>query len=158
AIAENGHVISVKSAFRDLSKNKGDLVPREVGVHGASTFMGFCNRHDTVMFRPIEAETVALTSHTCFLLAFRTLAFELFEKRAALRLTEIQRDLDKGQPFERQCEIQYYLHVHREGMLRGLADLQRWKACYDAAFFEQRFDSFRFLGVAFSKILPVLGC
>jgi hypothetical protein len=158
AIADNGHVISAKSAFRDLIKNHGQHVPREVGVHDASTFMGFCNRHDTTMFRAVEAGTVALTQKTCFLLAFRTLAFELFEKQAQLRQLEVQRDLDKGRPFEDQCYIQQSLHVYREGIVRGLADLQQWKAAYDAAFLEQQFDAFRFFGVAFGGILPVVGC
>ena len=81
AIAERGHVISAKSAFKDMVKNDGQLVPRKVGIHDASTFMGFCDRHDTTMFRAAEASTVALTQTTCFLLAFRALAFELFQKR-----------------------------------------------------------------------------
>jgi hypothetical protein len=157
AIAENGHVISVKSAFRDLAKNEGRLLPREVGVRDASTFMGFCNKHDTAMFRAVEAGPVTLTQKTCFLLSFRTIAYELFQKRAVLRHIEIQRDLDKGRPFEHQCEIQEHLHAVREGMLRALADLERWKTAYDAAFSERRFDAFKFYGVAFSDILPVVG-
>ena len=158
AVAENGHVISVKTAFRDLPKNAGRLVPGEIGVHHASTFMGFCNKHDTAMFRAVERGVVALTPYTCFLLAFRALAFELFEKRAALRLIEVQRDLDKGRPFEYQCQMQQFLHTKREGMLRALADLERWKASYDAAFLEHRFETFRFLAAAFSETLPVVGC
>jgi hypothetical protein len=157
-IAESGHVISAKAAFKDLVKNDGRLVPREVGVHDASTFMGFCNKHDTAMFRAVEAGDVALTQKTCFLLSFRTLAFELFEKQAALRHVEIERDFDKGRPFEDQCYIQQHLHFYREGILRGLSDLQQWKAVYDTAFIEQQFNAFRFFGVAFSGILPVVGC
>jgi hypothetical protein len=123
AIAESGHVISAKSAFTDLARNEGQLVPREVGVHDASTFMGFCNRHDAAMFRAAEAGAVALTQKTCFLLAFRALAFELFEKQAQLRHLEVLRDADKGRPFEDQCYIQHYLHLRREGVVRGLSDL-----------------------------------
>ena len=158
AVAENGHVISVKTAFKDLAKNAGRLVPGEIGVRHASTFMGFCNKHDTAMFRAVETGVVALTPYTCFLLAFRALAFELFEKRAALRQIEVQQHLDKGRPFELQCEIQQFLHFKREGILRGLADLERWKASYDAAFLEQRVETFRCLGVAFNDALPVVGC
>jgi hypothetical protein len=75
-----------------------------------------------------------------------------------LRQIEIQRDLDKGRPFEHQCAIQEHLHAYRAGIGRALADLERWKTAYDAAFAEQRFDTFKFFGVAFSDILPVVGC
>jgi hypothetical protein len=158
AIAENGQVISAKSAFRDLVKNDWQLVPREVGIHDASTFMGFCNRHDAAMFRAVEAGTIVLEQKTCFLLAFRALAFELFEKQAQFRHLEVLRDTDKGRPFEDQCYIQSYLHYRREGIVRGLADIQQWKAAYDAAFVEQQFDAFSFVGVVFSCPLPVVCC
>lgn len=151
-------MISVISAFRDLAKNEGSLIPREVGIRDASTFMGFCNKHDTAMFRAVEAGPIALTQETCFLLSFRTVAYELFQKRAALRQIEIQRDLDKGSLFEHQCEIQQHLHFYREGIVRALTDLERWKTAYDTAFSENGFEAFSFFGVAFSDILPVVGC
>jgi hypothetical protein len=141
-----------------MAKNDGKLVPREVGIHDASTFMGFCERHDTTMFRTAEAGTVALTQTTCFLLAFRALAFELFQKEAEFRHLEVLRDCDNGRPFEDQCYLQNYLHYRCEGIVRALADLRQWKAAYDAAFLEHRFEAFRFVGVAFSGILPVVCC
>jgi hypothetical protein len=87
-----------------------------------------------------------------------TLAFELFEKRAALRNVEIQRELDRGQPFERQCQIQHHVYLIREGTVRALADLERWKNACDRAFSEERFEAVRFFGVVFSEVLPVVGC
>ena len=158
AIAERGHVISAKSAFKDMAKNDGQLVPRKVGINDASTFMGFCDRHDTTMFRAAEAGTVALTQTTCFLLAFHALAFELFQKEAQFRHLEVLRDRDNGRPFEDQCDIQHYLHYRREGVVRAVDGLRRWKAACDAAYLEQQFDAFRFAGAAFSGILPVVCC
>ena len=158
AIAENGHVISVKSAFHDLYKNAGKLAPSKVGVRSASTFMGFCNRHDTEMFRPVETQSVTLTPETCFLLGFRAISYERLAKQAALGAMEVQREADKGAPFDIQCQIQEYLHIYREGLVRGLADTKRWKAQYDEAFRERQFDICRFYGVEYSEVLPVVGC
>ena len=61
AIAEKGHVISAKSAAQDLVKNHGAFVPRKVGVRSASTFMGFCKKHDNSMFHPVEKPSVSLS-------------------------------------------------------------------------------------------------
>lgn len=158
ALAEDGHVISIKAAFENIFRNQGAIVPSEVGVRSASTFMGFCNRHDTEMFRPIETEPVAITAQTGFLLSFRALAYEYFTKRSAIRKLEIQRESDKGEPFETQVRIQEYSNVYEQGLGLGMADLERWKAEYDEAFLKQRFDAFRFYCVGFSDTLPIVGC
>ena len=158
AIAEKGHVVSTKSAFENLSQNDGELKPSEVGVRGASTFMGFCNRHDTEMFRSIETGVPTLRTETMFLLSFRALAYELFAKRTFIRIIEILRESDKGKPFEEQCGIQEYCHTIGQGSLRGLDDLERWKADYDSAFLEKKYDGYRFFGVAFTGILPIVAC
>jgi len=157
AISENGHVISVKAAFQDLLKNE-DLIPREVGINSASTFMGFCNRHDTEMFRSAEVESAQLNAENCFLLSFRVLALEVFEKRAAVRQIEIQRDLDKGKPFAIQRAIQEHLYLVKQGTLIGLGDLERWKTEYDTAYTARTFQSYRYWGVAFDGVLPIVGC
>ena len=158
AIAENGHVISAMSAAQDIFKNDGKFVPRRVGIKGASTFMGFCNRHDTEMFRPVETQSVTLTPETCFLLAFRAIAYEHFTKQAQWRSSEILRDMDFGRPFEVQVAVQSHVHAYVAGVRRGLTDTQRWKDQYDEIFCEQRFGDHHFLAVEFSQILPVVGC
>ncbi len=158
SIAESGHVISVKEAARRRITNHGAFVPCEVGVRGASTFMGFCDRHDNSMFKPVESQSVPLTPESCFLLGFRAASYELFQKRAALQSVNILRELDRGKPFWHQCELQQNLYFHEEGTKRGLADCERWKRQYDTIFIKQHFNQFRFVAVAFSALLPVVGC
>ena len=158
AIAENGHVISAKTAAQDRFRNHGAFVPREVGVGSASTFMGFCDTHDNSMFQPVESHSVPLTPESCFLLSFRAVSYELFQKRAALRSVNTMRELDRGKPFEDQCELQQLIHLHEEGTKRGLADCERWKKQYDTIFIKERFEQYRFVGVAYSSVLPVVGC
>lgn len=158
AIAEDGHVISMRSGFEQLRYNKGQIIPSKMGVNRASTFLGFCGRHDFEMFQSVENGTIALTSETAFLLSFRALAYETLQKEAALRTIDILRDLDKGKPFWIQCEIQEYINMSAEGTKRGLADLSRWKCEYDAAFLKREFDKYRFYCVAFAQALPVVAC
>jgi SEC-C motif-containing protein len=158
AIAQAGHVLSPKAAFERLVANDGRVIPEEVGINKASTFPGFCEKHDAEMFRSVEYGTVSLTPETAFLLSFRAIAYEEFQKRAALRIIEVQRDMDKGRQFFDQCEIQEYLHITAVGIKRGLHDLQEWKREYDRAFVDARFASYRFTAVAFDGILPVVAC
>ncbi|SFC72001.1 hypothetical protein SAMN05216297_1023 [Flavobacterium phragmitis] len=62
-IAENGKVLSYKF-------DKGKLVSREFQKNSASTFMGFCNNHDSI-FRPIENFTYLKSPEQNFLFAYR---------------------------------------------------------------------------------------
>jgi len=158
AIAENGHVISSKRGVEDIIENDGKIVPRLQGVNGASTFMGFCGAHDEQLFSPIEKSSITLGKQAAFLLSFRALCYETFMKDAGLRVTEIQRQADKGDPFETQCAKQQYLHMYREGVKRGIRDLAGWKSKYDAAFLNEDYDGFAFYGVMFSSALPLVAC
>ena len=158
AIAENGHVVSAKSAVQNLSKNRGAFVPCKVGVRSASTFMGFCDKHDNSLFQPVEKRSIALTPQSCFLLGFRGLSYELFNKRAELRSMNIMRELDCGLTFEQQCQVQQELNLREQGAMRGLADGERWKNQYDSIYLAERFEDYRFVGVTYSSILPVVGC
>lgn len=104
-IAEGAHVASVKAGVDDMYDNEGRIEPKSVGVRSASTFNGFCETHDRSMFRPLEVGSPTLAIENVFLLSFRAMAYELFAKRAALRSVPIQRDLDRGAPFEAQAAI-----------------------------------------------------
>ena len=158
AIAEEGHVISVESAARNLHRNEGRFVPRQVGLRSASTFMGFCNRHDTEMFRTVETGEVRLNPQACFLLGFRATAYEHYMKALQRRIMGLMRHMDAGLSFEEQCAIQQVAYAFEVGVLRGIEDCTRWKHQYDTMFREERLDDYRFVAVEYSQVLPVVGC
>ena len=158
AIAEDGHVMSLRAGFERFRHNRGHFILPKIGVNRASTFLGFCRRHDSEMFRPVENGAVVLTNETAFLLSFRALAFERLQKEAALRNVKVQRDLDKGKPFLVQCKTQHDINMSAEGTKRALADLNRLKREYDQSFMKGDFVNYRFYGVAFAEALPVVAC
>jgi SEC-C motif len=158
SISEDGHVISIKRGFEDIFKNEGEIVPRKIGVHHASTFMGFCGTHDDQLFAPVEKAPINPNAEAAFLLSFRAICYELFAKQVALRTIEVQRQLDRGKDFEVQCYIQQLLHLQREGMKRGLHDLAAWKRSYDEAYRDKSFTRFPFVAVVFAQPLPVVTC
>jgi hypothetical protein len=57
-----------------------------------------------------------------------------------------------------QSEIQQVLHFRREGIKRGIRDLNVWKSKYDAACLSGNYDAFSFYGVKFSSALPIVSC
>lgn len=157
-IAENGHVMSVKSGLDDIFENEGRIEPKLAGVRSASTFNGFCGTHDTALFRPVEVGGATLSAESVFLLTFRAIAYELFTKRAALRGVSTQREMDFGAPFFIQAAMQTHLHWSVEGMKRGLADLERWKTLYDMAYLQNDLSAFSIYAVEFDGVLPVVAC
>ena len=158
AIAEDGHVISPKRGYQDIFKNSGDLIPRLMGIRQASTFMGFCDRHDDALFAPIEKNGLTLTAEAAFLLSFRAICYELHAKETSLSHFEILRQLDLGTPYENQCVIQEHLHCFMEGTKRGLSDVSTWKAGYDNALTQKDFKAFSFFAIILDEMLPIVAC
>ena len=156
AIAENGHVMSIKRASLDLIKNEGSLVPGKDGIGRTSTFPGFCNAHDG-MFAAAEGAVVPLDDRTAFLLSYRSVAYERLMKEAALRANEAnRRDGDLGKPFEDQARIQTALHGEKLQIEASLRDIASIQARFNAVFKDPSLSGFSYLIVEFDRVLPVV--
>lgn len=158
AIAEEGHVISGLAGTKDLFKNKGQIIPKRVGINSASTFTGFCGRHDAEMFLPVERRLTKLDIEACFLLSFRALAYEAYQKRLSLKWIDVYRQADRGRDFAAQCDIQGYIWHHAEGVRLGVNDSERWKKEYDQAFVSGDYKGFRCYTIKLSEIIPIVAC
>ncbi len=86
-IASNGHVLTI-GIDPDLEDGRPVKV-YERGIRQASTFTGFCRKHDKELFAPIEDGRLQLHRRHMFLLAYRALSRERFAK---LRQAEINAD------------------------------------------------------------------
>lgn len=158
AIAEDGHVLTVKPAMKDLIQTDGNPSPRKIGVGKASVFPGFCSKHDAVVFKPIEGKTLPLNSDTAFLFSYRAIAYERFSKEAQLRGTLIQSEMDRGHPFFKQALIQTHLNAMLTGIKIGMQDVDRWKKEFDDRLLSGSRDGFNFLAIKFDRVLPVVAC
>jgi hypothetical protein len=158
ATAEDQHVIAFNSGYDRLPKTGGMLDPPKLGINTASTFPGFCEKHDGDMFRPVEHGTVQLNRETAFLLSFRALALERFNKLAMLQSIDVLRELDRGLPFPQQVRMQQLVQAEFWGHQVAIADLDAAKARYDQAFRDRNFDRFHFYVIAFDQVLPVVAC
>jgi len=82
-LSKDGHVWYVKS---EVNENGFDMNVYRVSKNKATTFTGFCNFHDTNVFKPIEIEEYNSDSDKQnFLYAYRVFAYEYYKKLVSLR-------------------------------------------------------------------------
>ena len=155
-IARAGHVYSFAPNVSSLSKNEGILVPELVGINRASTFTGFCSRHDDAIFAPLEKINFSCSSEQCFLLAYRALTREAFTKAAALSLTSLRHNSDRGSPVIDQATIQTFNFFHETGLRAGLRDIAHYKALYDEVLLSSRFVDVRAYIIEIDNAPPVM--
>jgi len=158
AIAEDGHVLTVKPTMKELIETEGNPQPRKIGINNASVFPGFCGKHDTALFKPIEGKSLSLTKDTAFLFSYRAIAYERFAKEAQLRGAAIQREADRGHLFRTQAVIQMQQDAMITGIRIGMRDVERWKSQFDDRLRSGERDDFHFLAVRFNQVLPIVAC
>ena len=156
SIAERGHVIQFQADARTLRRTRGKPEARLIGINDASTFHGFCRKHDTATFRPIEASPFAATSEQCFLLLYRAWCREAYTKEAAARAAEMLRELDKGRPFIEQLGIQTSVNAHITGVALGVRDVRHYKRIVDDALLVGDFTCVNSMVFEFGGTLPVV--
>lgn len=86
-ISSRGHVVQNKtSAHVDPV---GLLVkPESVGINNATTFSGFCSKHDTELFCPLETSDFRFLNQQIALLGYRAVCRELHSKDAEIAAAE----------------------------------------------------------------------
>lgn len=156
AVAEDGHVYSGKSGFHDLMKNEGRIVPKKVGINLASTFFGFCGKHDNKTFEPVEQGQVGLDVESIFLLSYRAMAYETYQKEAELFSIKVYRGLDKGWDPQRQILFQSEIKERLRFTEMGVRETKISKDKYDQMLLSRNFEDFKFVAVRIDDALPVV--
>ena len=90
-ISKDGHVYQIKG---EISQQKGPFSTfNKISRNKASTFFGFCDYHDTELFKPIEQIEYTEEPIQNFLFAFRSTALEYHRKQRLLNnIREIFKD------------------------------------------------------------------
>lgn len=70
-IAQNGRVYVPSKNFSDTKRNLGQVVFAKRGIDAASTFRGFCGKHDNEIFQPIDDQPLAPSSEHILCLSWR---------------------------------------------------------------------------------------
>lgn len=97
-LSENGHVLMPVSQrdilFPDKNKNLYHKL-NLVGKSQATVFYGFCKKHDTELFYPIENQELVFNDDTSFLFAYRCLCAQLRNKEEYVKRMDILASYDE---------------------------------------------------------------
>ncbi len=152
AIAQNGHIYQINGTLGSLIKN-GRLIVDKVGINYASTFTGFCSKHDNEFFKPIEGNTFNFTKEECFLHAYRSLCIEYFKKESSNdpNLKKIHRGLSPDEDF-----LDNFTTPFEKGSESGFDDMKTYKLEFDDIMVTKKFDNFRSYVIKFKSSPTVM--
>lgn len=153
AIARAGHVLEFRRDPMVFFRHDGLVRPELVGISRASTFTGFCARHDSETFRPIETAPFRATQEHAFLLAYRVLCRELYWKRNQVDTFPLLRTMDRGLPHSDQVKMQEWINLAEHGAREGLDVMRRHKDRYDRAVLSGDYSEVRY-SVIWLDVIP----
>lgn len=159
-IADSGHVYGLVKDLGALVRNDGQLIFEKIGIQKASTFTGFCEKHDREIFKPIENKPFVITEEHMFLLAYRALSYEIFTKKAALENIPFMHQMDAGKTTHEQFALQEFVKSCKLGFEAGMKDMRFIKASYDNILISKEFSKIKYYVVRIAD-LPCLmysGC
>jgi hypothetical protein len=157
-ISVDGHVLRFDWSMRTLIENNGSLAPQKIGINRASTFTGFCGRHDNSLFAEIEKKPYQATPEQSFVLGYRAICRELFMKTAAYDATPLIRQSDRGKDFTAQRFVQSFADFRQETLSRGLRDLRCHKDEYDNCLVAKTYSSINQYVLEFEEAPEILCC
>lgn len=100
SISENNHVYGLKFDFNGF-------IFKKIGINDASTFYGFCKKHDELLFSSFEKHDFNKTKKQLFDLCYRAICQEHYTMlRVVDILREIKSNKDINYNFEDQIEFQ----------------------------------------------------
>lgn len=152
---ESNHVYCFRT-----DQNGKDVVLK-LGWQKASTFKGFCAKHDKAMFSPIEDELYRGSKSQNFIAGYRAVALEYFKKISSLKgLPFMSQYVDRGMPVETQVEFQRNLNSMKQGFFKGIDDFKETLSTYEKSHKSQAYDDFESLTVYFTGDLDIAvsGC
>jgi SEC-C motif len=150
-LAEDHHVLSA----RNPSPHRHNDLLERVGINVASTFYGFCSKHDNNTFKPAES-AVQPNEDVAFLLSYRALCFEIYMKKIALKtLYFCRNNMDAGNNFEEQVRVQQHLAGAIFSVSLGHDEHLRFKTDWDTALVNGDRSNFSWSFVKFDGILPI---
>ncbi len=133
--------------FYPMSFENDQLKVHRKGLRKAAIFDAFCNKHDSSTFAPLESKPFSGSKEQIFLIGYRAVCWELYQKIRALRSFPTTRKyIDRGMSPDLQKNIQRTLAIQNAGFKKGLEEVKRVKTVMDDAYLRKdysAFDTFR---------------
>lgn len=156
-IARDGHVYRVLPTFDTLAKHGGRPEPQLIGINDASAFTGFCAFHDRGLFSAIENKPFVGEPEQIFLIGYRTLCREWYNKRAAAESIPVFQESDRGRPLSQQISIQKFVSAFALGTRAGIRNSEYHKSIFDKILLSRDFSQLQFYRLEFDRPPAVMG-
>ena len=133
----------------------------KLGWQKASTFKGFCGKHDKELFSVIEDTPYTNGQEQNFIAGYRAYALEYFKKISVIKAVPFMREnLDRGMTYEDQVEFQQTLHAMKLGFFKGIDDFKETLDIFDDSYKLQTFNEFESAAIYFTGELNLVvsGC
>jgi hypothetical protein len=136
-----------------LDPGAGMLIePRRRGINQATTFFGFCDRHDCELFRPLETKEFEFNPLQVALLGYRAICRDSYGKEAEITAGDaacfyVAMNPDIGGFAEKN----YVYQIKRVGMLNARKNFARARAMFGEMIAKHDFVDLRFFGLQLDK-------
>jgi hypothetical protein len=147
AIERKGHVYQVN--FDALSRT-GKISYNLVGINKASTFYGFCKKHDNALFRDIDVKHLMPNNKQAMLYAYRVITKEIFTKQNAISILKAQLA-----SLPKQCSEAKLTRNMLNGTEYGFDALYKIKTYFDESLSNETYDDVRYVAF-YCKESPVV--
>ncbi len=126
----NGHVLQFKTTIEKLNSFECDsnFYPSKIGYNDATTFNGFCSKHDKELFSPVEDFNIVPTMEQITLLTYRSFAKEIYSKAAGIsahNLNESAIQEITGQTRLENKDIYSFSDTINSGFKSGVKNLEK---------------------------------
>lgn len=156
AIARDGHVYQGKADLEALFENDGRIAPALIGVNRASTFLGFCAKHDTEIFSPLENRELGPTDEQAFLLAYRVISKELYLKTRQVETLDIVLNAAKGAEIAIGNFNREMMEYAKIGAKAAVSELSREKARFDDELLKRDFSNIHHLTFHLAQVPDIV--
>jgi hypothetical protein len=116
---------------------------KDIGWKKASTFPGYCGKHDSLIFAQLESTPFSGSHEQCVLQAYRNTCNELYKKRASIESLESQRNLiDRGFSLDDQIGWQLSVNQNIAGQTKSMQEIELLWRKFEDAVIEKKYDRF----------------
>jgi hypothetical protein len=127
----------------EYSPSEETFIVKEIGWKKASTFPGYCGKHDSQIFAALERTSFSGSHEQCVLQAYRNTCNELYKKRALIESLELQRDLiDRGCGIDEQINWQLSVNQNIAGQTKSMLEIQELWRKFEDAVTNKQYDRF----------------
>lgn len=117
------HVLGLRPDLSALDKNNGVMKLERIGINQASTFQGFCSKHDKEIFSCVEDVPFTGQKNQCFALMYRATAKALYSKEGGVNSNQFLQNSDRGKPLLEQHVIQLAVRSFDDVTRLDLSDI-----------------------------------